>query len=569
MLVKRRKAAYGVVVLVVVSGLAIHWYSGGRTARSDSYRENRLGLPIVDTPDAVAKQRQSKSPTAGATVPHAQRDRDRGRVQPIQQEVRESEHRDQVKYISRKPTNLTARLLSNSSLNVEVASILTRIDACLVATNMSDYFKKKGYYNTAKENAESVLRALRKIIPEFETPYNVPCWRTPFKALRETVSRTNLLKYKTTRKWPKQNTISGYIGSFNFSYGENENIHHKDILDHVHWTGKLAPQFKDSVACLPKIFLLGYPKCGSTFLYCLLRRILKFSGHMANSYDATKEPHWWVIPGPRNNTQSRSPDYLALYLLNFAKGAEYVKTSLPAITIDASPNLMFQWPRYTEAETMENYCLVPSLVPVLLPDSKYIVVMRNPVSMLYSAFWFSCTSIHQRFKSVKYFGPDIFHERITRKIEIFNQCKAVGEPLDKCMDAVANNIYYGPDLTMCGRTRLEMGLYYVHTCKWLSVVPRERILFFTLEELAIQDLKHSAKVIVDFLEIESGDLKMHDLLDIQCNKNQQKGIDYKNNPRLVMRNDTRQILREFFEPYNQMLANLLGDDKFLWNDDSH
>ena len=288
----------------MVSGLAFHWYSGGRTARSDSYRENRLGHLTVDSPDAVAKHRQSKSPTAGAKVPHVQRDRDRGRVQPIQQEIRESEHRDQVKYSSRKPTNLTARLLSNSSLNVEVASILTRIDACLVATKMSDYFKKKGYYSTAKENAESVLRALRKIIPEFETPYNVPCWRTPFKALRETVSRTNLLKYKTTQKWPKQNTISGYIGSFNFSYGENENIHHKDILDHVHWTGKLAPQFKHSVACLPKIFLLGYPKCGSTFLYCLLRRILKFSGHMANSYDATKEPHWWVIPGPTQSILS-------------------------------------------------------------------------------------------------------------------------------------------------------------------------------------------------------------------------------------------------------------------------
>ena len=212
-------------------------------------------------------------------------------------------------------------------------------------------------------------------------------------------------------------------------------------MDNVHWTGRLAPQFKHSVVCLPKIFLLGYPKCGSTFLYCLLRRILKFSGHMANSCEVTKEPHWWVIPGPRNNTQSHSPDYLALYLLNFAKGAEYVKTSLPAVTIDASPNLMFQWPRYTEAETMENYCLIPSLVPVLLPDSKYIVVMRNPISMLYSAFWFSCTTIHQRFKSVKYVGPDIFHERITRKIEIFNLCKSAGEPLDKCMDAVANNIY--------------------------------------------------------------------------------------------------------------------------------
>jgi hypothetical protein len=47
--------------------------------------------------------------------------------------------------------------------------------------------------------------------------------------------------------------------------------------------------------------------------------------------------------------------------------------------------------------------------------------------------------------------------------------------------------------------------------------------------------------------------------------NQQRAVDYKNDPRLAMRNDTREILRSFFRPYNQMLADLLGDRKFLWN----
>ena len=46
---------------------------------------------------------------------------------------------------------------------------------------------------------------------------------------------------------------------------------------------------------------------------------------------------------------------------------------------------------------------------------------------------------------------------------------AKGEPLDLCMDAVADNIIIW---LRYGRSRLEMGLYYVHTRKWLSVVPR-------------------------------------------------------------------------------------------------
>lgn len=36
------------------------------------------------------------------------------------------------------------------------------------------------------------------------------------------------------------------------------------------------------------------------------------------------------------------------------------------------------------------------------------------------------------------------------------------------------------------------------------------------------------------------------------------------NPQLRMRKDTQEILTDFFRPYNQKLADLLGDDKFLW-----
>ena len=560
------KVAFKVMGLVVICGLLVYWYSAsdGRIAESDNYGESRLGSPARNGPDTRAEPSRSSNRTisesrvraSGANekrVQQTQRDREKGGVLPLEQDVRESDHHWNQN--RRTSATMEPHLVDNSSLNLEVATVLNRIDTCLVATNMSDYFKKNGYYSMAKENAETVLRALRKIVPEFQTPYKVPCWKTAFKAVWEGVSSTNLQK----KQFPKQSAISGYIGAFNFSYGTNDGALN-NILRDVQWERKLALQYKLSVACLPKLFLLGYPKCGSTFIFCLLRRILMVDTKMCSSCEATKEPHWWVA---RRHIVSRLPDYLALYLLNFGEGAKYVERSRHAVTIDATLNMMYQWPRYTEEETMENYCLIPSLVPVLLPDSKYFVVMRNPVTMLYSAFWYSCTDPHrQAIMPVKYKGPDIFHERITRKIEIFNQCKAVGEPLDKCMDAVSGDIY-GPDLPVCGRSQLQIGLYYVHTRKWLSIVPREQIRFFTLEELVTQDLKYTAKVILDFLDF--GEFKVHGSLS-NCRKNEQSAIDYTHDPRLMMRNDTRQILVEFFKPYNQMLANLLGDDKFLWND---
>ena len=445
-----------------------------------------------------------------------------------------------------KHTPTESEVLSNTvptpHSDSEIDTVLQRMDRCLVSTNMTSYFRSHRYYNRAQINARHLLEGLRKTIPTFTVPYDVPCWHTSFLAVQQSPI-----------------SMTGSIGTFHFHF-----VAHNHIFKDVHWSRRGKEMYvKQSVACLPKIFLLGYPKCGSTFLYCLIRKVLRLALNIQGSCEVAKEPHWWIVPGPRNVSQSPSADSVALYLLNFYKGAQYRERNMSAVTIDSSPNLMFHWPRYSDDETMENYCLIPSVLPTVLPDSKYFVVMRNPISMLYSAFWFSCTMLGNKLSSVKYKGPDIFHKRITTKIRRFNDCKNRGKPLDECVDIVAPNLY-SSELPNCGRTRLEMGLYYFHTRKWLSVVPLERIHFFTLEELGTQDLTHSAHVILDHLEISSKKMKFHES-DLQCNENPQKMIDYKHDPRLMMREDTRQFLVEFFQPYNQMLADLLGDEKFLWS----
>ena len=562
----RLKVAFGVIILMIVVAMAgrnLLKFRGGGIGRNEADTQSGLEtwphrtLLLRPTRYNINSNSEWRPKTAQKVVPS---------LQHSEQEhaLRENDriHESGVHYA--KSVTHAVNLLSDATLSGETDTVLTRMNICLESTNMSDYFKKKGYYATAQMNVRLVFQGLRKIIPRFGMSYTVPCWNTTFQATKESL-RTSLIKRRILNR-NASSTISGSVGGFHFSYGDSNLLlpHVRDVLSGSHWTRKGRDLYIErSVACLPKIFLLGYPKCGSTFLYCLIRKVLRLTHQIEGVCEVTKEPHWWVYPGPRDTVQSHLPDYVAHYLLNFNRGAEYVERSLPAVTIDASPNLMFQWPRYSESESMENYCLIPSLVPVLLPDSRYFVVMRNPVSMLYSAFWFSCTMGDRKMKSSKYKGPDIFHERITRKIGIFNNCTAQGEPLDKCMDAVAYNIYTS-EFHMCGRSRLEMGLYFIHARKWLSVVPRERIHFFTLEELATVDLKHTAKVILDFLEIPMTH-DSYNFHDMNCNENQQKIFDYKHDPRLQMREDTKQILERFFQPYNQMLANLLGDDKFLWS----
>ena len=519
----RRRSAVIVVVLLAVFVLVGQWYP----LRDRLYTNSNSGVVYV----APKRTNDSKEDKFGDPL--------FGRREIINQH--ESDGLD----LEQKKSGADEYLPSLYSDEVDV--ILRRLDTCLVSTNMSLYFESNGYYETAQRNARLLFGGFRRVVPKFSAPYSLPCWNTQIKVRRSKIK-------------PE---ITGVVGNFTFSYKcrpETCEI----ILKSTKWSRKNSYMYlEQSVACLPKIFLLGFPKCGSTFLYCLIHKVLRLTVNIPGTCETVKEPHWWVMTQPRKYVQTTSPHYVPLYLLNFYGGAKLKQSDMPVVTIDASPNLMFMWPRYSENETMENYCLLPSLLPVVLPDSKYFVVMRNPVSMMYSAFWFSCTASGHRLGSVKYRGPDLFHVRVLKKIKTFKQCKREGKPLDLCMDMVAPNIF-SRELPMCGRTKMDKGLYYVHVRKWLSVVPRERIRFFTLEELATQDLKDTAKVILDFLEIP---LPMSDVNfnAINCNENAQHTIDYKNDPRLKMRKDTRHILEEFFKPYNRMLADLLGDDKFLWN----
>ena len=81
--------------------------------------------------------------------------------------------------------------------------------------------------------------------------------------------------------------------------------------------------------------------------------------------------------------------------------------------------ISWSWPQFYPNEGLVNFCLLPSVILQVLPTSKYVVVMRNPLDMLYSAFWFSCTTYGIHF-ATKLKGPDIVHQRIVTKIKLFN-----------------------------------------------------------------------------------------------------------------------------------------------------
>lgn len=446
--------------------------------------------------------------------------------------------------------------------------VLNDLDTCLKSSNLLD---ENGVEAIAKSNALDFYTVLRRAVPqEFNSTYASPCWDSYFSATSDINERIKATVQDADRQ-----------------------TNHTSILSRVSPSARQLMKYRSGpvhskLLCLPKVLFAGYPKCGSTFSWCFISKLLIAQGINSRIPTAEKEPHWWVRTRAEIICQSPTIDDLGRYFLNFAPGYDDIKSqgNNKEILIDGTPNMMFSWQRFCGEEQLDmaNYCLLPSLLPHLIPSAKFIVVMRNPVDVLYSAFWFSCTFSRVTVpRSLQLEGPDIFHERIWHKIDHFTGCMTeVSGPLsipctvdslfgtcikqrlhllDKCVREITYDFFAGR-LSRCGRSRTEMVLYYAHTKKWLSVVPASKFLFLKLEELVAEPAK-VARNIQDFLGIPRQSINVQKITS-SCRQNTQKTIDYHSDPLLQMRNDTRTLIQTFYQPFNEKLAELLGDPKFLW-----
>ena len=235
---------------------------------------------------------------------------------------------------------------------------------------------------------------------------------------------------------------------------------------------------------------------------------------------------------------------------------------------------------------MTNTCLLPSTMSLLLPKAKYIVIMREPVSALYSSFWFSCVMYNpglSRKNQLIQKGPDVFHERAMKKVDMFNECMtdksvpALSHPcslkadsdygeciiqrfhlLHRCLQAVSFDAY-SSDMPRCGDIRFDATLYYVHIQKWLSVIPREQFLFLTLEEMN-RDVENVTMKILKFLELplHRDIVKRAKSFAQHCTQNKRKLFNYKKDHQLQIKKKTLKLLQKFFHPFKTKLAGLIN-----------
>lgn len=321
------------------------------------------------------------------------------------------------------------------------------------------------------------------------------------------------------------------------------------------WATRIA---KDRPArrlrCLPYFLIVGQPKCGTTDVY---RKIVR---HPDVINPPIKELHWWSRnrQGRRLNYTDIIPlsDYIDMFDMaayhierRYARDPEIEKPEVQyhrTITGEASASILWEnddWfhfrenegytePRYTSADYIRH----------VIPRAKIIICVRNPTDRLYSDYlYFTKTN-----KSV-----EDFHRAVSYAVGVYQNCTE-RHSVRYCV--------YNRTIAYLSRVRLRLGMYSVYIKDWLKVFPPDQILIISLEDYARHPRKTLSKI-YKFLDVRILDGESMRSIAKMKTANKRKKSDRNVG---AMLNETRRLLNEFYEPYNQELADIFEDDKFLW-----
>ena len=352
-----------------------------------------------------------------------------------------------------------------------------------------------------------------------------------------------------------------------------------------------ASEKKEVFTCLPAVLLAGFGKSGTTSLFSYL------VSHPSLKSPARKEPHFWrsFLTVPMNYTHKQMQ--VMWYLQRFSKAAQYIESHPNAVTIDASastiiiPNPLYGESYYYDAskrrhqvhstnpdsyENEQDLCFVPMVVHRILPDAKFIVIMRNPVKRIFSDYWYFC-AVKNRWKisedniPKKYMNnaPQIFHNVVANAIQEYRRCASDPTRGNRVLTEFTclkkATLGYIED-NGCYPLRLGVGMYYYHIVKWLNVYPRKNFYFLRLEDMSIAtDTYNSVAKIWEFMgltPISKATFESELKKEVFNEMNWIKEPGFKEH--FYMLPETEKMLNSFYEPFNKKLAQLLGNDDYLW-----
>lgn len=314
------------------------------------------------------------------------------------------------------------------------------------------------------------------------------------------------------------------------------------------------PTPEKSFVCIPQVYFIGFPRSGSTQLYKMLTQHPEIKGGI------NKEPHWWT----KSQYTSKFPHdviNIVRYLSHFTSSSQYVKENPKSLLIDGSQSTIW------DTRNTGNLCFLPQLMSDIVPEAKYIVLMRNPIERLYSDFCYICEAFWKS-KGIQEIpngfwenATELFHQNVMKEMKELKTCLKV-ESLEKCTHRSLTN---NEVPTGCGRVRLGVSLYHVHINRWLKEIPKKHFLFLRTDELASDPLGVLDEV-WSFLDVaKQSETELQGLYEhLHSTKHQGAGGGGGHVGWNSIGARTEVVLRKFFQPYNNALVELLEDNGFNW-----
>ena len=273
------------------------------------------------------------------------------------------------------------------------------------------------------------------------------------------------------------------------------------------WHGLIKRHFyylTSSFRVPPNFFVIGGMRCGTTSLYHYL--------------------------GQHNCIKRAAYDEIGYFDDNFHLGLNWYRSLFP--TKFMQKKIESEYKKFLTYDVTPFYIYNPLVVDRIFkfsPNAKIIAVLRNPIDRAYSNY----NSKMQAEGDTK----TTFEEIINAEIEIIEKNK-------KNIDDYAFLVDTFYELL------LARGFYAKQLEFWFKKFPRKNILLISSEELATNTDKTISEIF-EFLEVPIQ--KISDLT-------KQNVIKY---PK--MKDSTREILINFFKPYNEKLFGILGR-RFNWDE---
>ena len=249
----------------------------------------------------------------------------------------------------------------------------TALHRCRRAMGLTDIsiLKNNDSFMKVVNKAETFLKVIETLLPRnFSAQYKNPCWEAEQPSF-------------SPPAW-KEMLMDRYYKDALQKVKESEYVHllTKPVNKHA--------EKKKFLLRLPYFFLAGFPKSATTTIHHVLKQ------HWQIEAPSYKEPHWWTRNLDPKHYKKFSSEYISMsfivYTL-FFKGIslkirnEYDFWRNRLITFDGSQTTIWDSKFFVNEQ---DYCAMPAVINRVLPNAKFIVVMRNPATRLYSDFFYSC-----------------------------------------------------------------------------------------------------------------------------------------------------------------------------------